>query len=123
MRPWWDRIASSGRFEGSQELSELIVGQLGVTVSVNPPHDRNELSFIGTIALAPQEAPQSVCVHSSLIVPVQGLEGSEWSVIVPVLEISLQPIQSPHQIDFLLYDLKKAEFHVVGQVLETANLA
>ena len=73
------------------------------------------------MALALEEASQIESVDAAIIILVNRSEGSQWRVVVPEFEASLQGIQSTLQIDFLLNDLNNHSLNIEGEAIEPTH--
>ena len=112
---------TAGRVSRSDELGELRVGKLGVTVSVNASHDSKELGLGSVVAARSQEGTKVEGVDSSIVVAVNAAVGGKGREVVPDLELALEDVKTAHEVDLLLEDVEDGALDVVGEAVEATN--
>ena len=73
------------------------------------------------MATGSEEGAEVEGVDSSVVVAVDAAVGSERREIVADLKLSLEDIESAHQIDLLLEDVEDGTLNVVGEGVEATN--
>lgn len=115
------KAGSGGRVGGADELGELGVRQLGITVGVNTSHDGKQLSLAGVVANVSEEGAKVESVDPSIVVAVDAAVGSKGREVVANLNLTLQDVKAAHQVDLLLEDVEKGALNIVGQAVEAAD--
>ncbi len=115
------KAGSGGRVGRADELSELGVRQLGITVSVDASHNGEQLSLAGVVANVSEEGAKVEGVDPSIVVAVDAAVGSKGREVVANLNLTLQDVKTAHQVDFLLEDIEEGALDIVGQAIEAAD--
>ena len=112
---------TAGRVGRSDELRELRVGKLGVTVSVDTSHDSEELGLGGVVAAGSEEGTKVEGVDSSVVVAVDASVGGKGREVVPDLELALEDVKAAHEVNLLLEDVEDSALNIVRKAIEAAN--
>mmetsp|Transcript_15028 Transcript_15028/g.18995 ORF Transcript_15028/g.18995 Transcript_15028/m.18995 type:complete len:542 (-) Transcript_15028:51-1676(-) len=113
--------ATAGRAGGADELSELRVGELGVTVGVDAAHDSEKLSLAGVVADRAEEGTEVEGVDPAVVVAVNATVGGKGREVVADLDLTLQDVEAAHKVNLFLEDVKKGAFDVVRERVEAAH--
>ena len=94
---------------------------MSVTIGVDASHDSEKLSLGGIVATVSKECSQVQSVDSSIIVAIDGTIGSEGRVVISHFELTLQDVETTHQVDLFLEDIGDGALDIQGKAVKAAN--
>ncbi len=115
------KAGSGGRVGGADELGELRVRQLGITVGVNASNDSKQLSLASVVANVSKEGAKVESIDPSIVVAIDAAVGGEGRKVVANLNLALQDVKTTHQVDLLLENVEEGALDIVRQAIEAAD--
>ena len=109
------------RAGGADELSELAIAQLSITIGVDATHDGEKLGLACVVADRAQEGAEVKSVDAAVVVAVDAAVCGERGEVVASLELALEDVESAHQVNLFLEDIEEGTLDVVRERVEAAD--